>query len=81
MRDRTAKLMKEVCHNVCREPPLQPLSGESFTYSTAGADGARLDVAADEFWRIPSQRAIFDVKIVNSLCLNVGKPPVGHIRA
>ena len=65
--DLTAKLMKEVCHNVCREPPLQPLSGESLTYSTAGADGARLDVAADEFWGIPSQRAFFDVKVVNPL--------------
>ena len=32
LRDLTAKLMKEVCHNVCREPPLQPLSGESLTY-------------------------------------------------
>lgn len=40
IRDLTAKLMKEVCHNVCREPLLQSLSGESLKYSTAGADGA-----------------------------------------
>ena len=37
----------------------------------AGADGARLDVAADEFWGIPSQRSFFDIKVVNPLSLSL----------
>ena len=28
LRDFTAQVMTEVCHNLCTEPPLQPLSGE-----------------------------------------------------
>ena len=39
----TASVMKEVWHNVTIEPPLQSLSGETLSYSTAGADGARLE--------------------------------------
>ena len=65
LRDLTAVLMKDVCHNVAREPPLQSLSGETLSYSTAGADGARLDVTADGFWGTPGQRAFFDIRVVN----------------
>ena len=54
--------MKEVCHNVSREPPLQPLSRETLSYSTAGTESARLDVAADEFWGILCQRDTVGVK-------------------
>ena len=32
---------------------------------TAGADGAKLDVAADGFWGTLGQRAFFDIKVVN----------------
>ena len=36
--------------NVCTEPTLQPLSGETLTHATATAeDGARLDISAAEF--------------------------------
>ena len=35
VRDITADLLKEVCHNVNIEPALQPLSGETFRYATA----------------------------------------------
>ena len=32
--------------DVCTEPPLQPLSGETMTYATANVeDGARLDIS------------------------------------
>ena len=56
LRDLTATLLKDVCHNICREPSLQPLSGESLFYRTAShQDGARLDVAADGFWGVPAQ--------------------------
>ena len=63
--DLTAVLMKDICQNVAREPPLQTLSGKTLSNSTAGADGARLDVAADGFWGTPGQRAFFDIRVVN----------------
>ena len=57
--------MKDVCYNVAREPPLQPLSGEILSFSIVGADGARLEVVADGFWRTRGQRAFFDIKVAN----------------
>ena len=59
LRDLTAVLMKDICHNVAREQPLQPLSGGRLCYSTADADGARLDVAADGFWGTPGSESFF----------------------
>ena len=51
IRDLTAELMSEVCHDVSTEPPLQPLSGESLSLRTANQDvGARLDIKASGFW-------------------------------
>ena len=45
LRDFTAAILSEVCTDVCVEPPLQSLSGETLTYATANReDGARLDV-------------------------------------
>ena len=79
LRDLTATLMKEVCHNVSREPPLQPLSGETLSYSTAGTEGARLDVAADEFWGIPGQRAFFDVRVVNPFSCTYRNLPLSSV--
>ena len=35
LRDVTASLLSDVCHNVATEPRLQPLSGEFLTYRTA----------------------------------------------
>ena len=35
LRDFTAKVMTEVCHDMCLEPPLQPLTGETLRYATA----------------------------------------------
>ena len=55
VRDLTAALMTEVCHDVCVEPHLQPLTGEALVGASAiSADGARLDVAAKGFWGGPS---------------------------
>ena len=40
----------EVCPNVCVEPTLQPLTGESFPIrSTNTKEGARLDIKAQNF--------------------------------
>ena len=51
IRDLTATLMAEVCHNVYIEPTLQPMTGETFsTMSANKEDGVRSDIAADGFW-------------------------------
>ena len=66
VRDLTAKLMTEVCHDVCVEPHLQPLSGESLNANSAiSTDGARLDVAANGFWGGRHERAFFDIRVFN----------------
>ena len=66
VRDLTAALMTEVCHDVCVEPHLQPLTGESLDGASAiTTDGARLDVAANGFWGGRHERAFFDVRVFN----------------
>ena len=51
IRDLTATLLTEVCHDVCIEPGLQPISNEILTGATTNTqDGARLDIAANGFW-------------------------------
>ena len=64
IRDITAHLITEVCHNVLIEPPLQQLSGEIMSLQSANVqDEARLDIAG--FWGCSHQRAFFDVRIFN----------------
>ena len=63
IRDITASLLTEVCHNVTTEPPLQPLNGETLAARSANTDdGARLDIRARGFWNA-SQDAFFDVQV------------------
>ena len=51
LRDITAELMSEVCHNVGTKPPLQPITDEHLIRQTANReDGARLYLAAERFW-------------------------------
>ena len=65
IRNITASLLKEVCHNVCIEPRLQQLTGESFNERTANeSDDARADVSAQSFW-ITGQTAFLDVRVFN----------------
>ena len=48
IRDLTANLLSEVCNDVCIEPSLQPLSGETLNgVSPNVQDGACLDIAAN----------------------------------
>ena len=55
-----------VCVNVHTEPTLQPLQGEPLKYKSANGEvGARLDVAAQNFWGKDHQTAYFDVRIFN----------------
>ena len=66
IRDITADLLSEVCHNVGIEPSLQSISGEHLFYRTANReDGARLNVVAESFWGKDRQRAFFDVRVFN----------------
>ena len=69
IRDLTAELMSEVCHNMCVEPALQPISGEQLPHATANREeSARLDVRARAFWGSRQQSAFFEVWVFN-LCV------------
>ena len=51
IRDLTANLLTEVCNDVCIEPDLQSIDGETFTGGSSNSqDGARLDIASSGFW-------------------------------
>ena len=51
VRDLTASLLTEVCHNVATEPSLQPITSETFSLASANtSNDARLDVKARGFW-------------------------------
>ena len=51
LRDLTAHLLTEVCHDVKTEPDLQPLTGETLSHTSANSlDGARLDIDVNGFW-------------------------------
>ena len=66
IRDLTANLLTKVCHNVCVEPDLQPLTGEVLSGSSSiGQDGARLDIAASGCWGGHHERTYFDVRVFN----------------
>ncbi len=63
IRDITATLLTEICHNVATEPLLQPLTNESFALRSANTEpNARLDIRARSFWNT-GQDAFFDVRV------------------
>ena len=50
IRDLTASVLTEVCHDVRVEPVLQPITHETMSAATANtSDGARLDIAMNGF--------------------------------
>ena len=66
IRNLTATLLTEVCHEVCIEPELQPLTSEVLTRSTANSQaGARLDIAANGVWGGTFEKTYFDVRVFN----------------
>ena len=66
IRDVTANLLTEVCHDVLVEPDLQPLTGETLTYTTSNStEGARLDIAVNGFWGGRYERTFMDVRVFN----------------
>ena len=62
LRDFTATVLNEVCHDVELEPPLQPLSGEQLPTCNTTAE-ARLDIHARGFWGNRFSRTLFDVRV------------------
>ena len=67
LRDLTAELLSEVCHDVQTEPHLQPLTGEILRYKTAvHEDDARVDIRAAGFWSCRHHRSFFDVCVFNA---------------
>ena len=64
IRDLTASLLTEVCHDVRVEPDLQPVTGEMMTGSTSNTnDGARLDIAVNGFWGGRFEKTYMDVRV------------------
>ena len=63
IRDLTANWLSEVCHDVEKEPPLMPLTGETIVPLTANRrDDTRADIRARGFWG-RQQSAFFDVRV------------------
>ena len=62
----SANVMSEVSHDVHVEPPLQLLSGDFLSYSTANRDdAAHLDIRTLGCWGLQQQSAFFDVQVFN----------------
>lgn len=67
-RDMVASLLTEICHNVCVEPSLQPLTGEQFPLkSTTRDDLARVDVKANGLFGGKYDSTFIDIRVVNPL--------------
>ena len=66
IRDLTASLLTEVCHDVRIEPDLQPVTGEGMTASSTNTnDGTRLDISANGFWGGRFEKTYMDVRVFN----------------
>ena len=66
IRDITANLLTEVCHDILVETDLQPLTGEVLINKTSNAsEGARLDVSVKGFWGGRQERTFLDVRVFN----------------
>ena len=69
LRDVTAELLQQACHNVKIEPPLEPLTGETFTQrSTNITQEARLDVSARGVF-VAYQKVFADIRVVNPIAM------------
>ena len=66
IRDILGKLISEVSTSTRIEPPLQPVTGETFVrQSTTRGDDARQDIYAHGFWGGRTEDAFFEVRSVN----------------
>ena len=64
MRDTTAQLLNQTCHDVQTEPHLEPVTGEHLPTNAKNREDARLDISARSFWQ-RGKRAFFDVRVFN----------------
>ena len=63
VRDLTAKLLSEVCHDVPVDPTLVPLTGELMEHlTTIETNETRLEIRARGFWR-RGQQVFLDVRV------------------
>ena len=66
IRDVTANLLTEVCHDVVVEPDLQPLTGEALACATLNPSvGATLAIAVNGFWGGRYEKSFLDVRVFN----------------
>ena len=66
LRDFTANLLTETCHDVLIEPTLQPvLEKESLPLQSNTRDDARLDIGMNGFWGGRFERNFVDVRVFN----------------
>ena len=80
VRNITAELLSEVCHDVEVEPHLQPLSDERFQQKTANTqDGARLDIAMNGFWVVVMKNVIRTSEFLTHLHHPTVQPPFSHV--
>lgn len=76
IRDITANWIYEVCHNVKKEPALQPLTGDTIILQTANRqDNARADIRARGFGG-QQQCAFFDITVFHPNAQKL--PPQQH---
>ena len=62
IRDITANLLTEVCHDAMIEAKLQPLTGEVLNGATSNsANGAKLDIRVNGLWGGRFERTFLDV--------------------
>ena len=72
LRNITANLLDQICHDVRVEPPLQTLTGETFdSRSTNMRDEARLDINVRGFWT-KHQMALFYVRVFDPKAKSYG---------
>ena len=67
----------KVCNDVCVEPSLQPLTGETFDRAcTITTDETRLDISAKGFWDCQQECTFFDVRVFNPFALSYRQTPL-----
>ena len=67
VRDLTANLLRDICHDVTTEPSLLTYDGEHMRHRTANtANEARVDICARGFWS-RGERAFMDIRIFDPM--------------
>ena len=82
IRNFTADLLTEVCPDVCIEPNLQPLSGETFpALSTNTSREARADISVNGVWGSKFEKTFLDVGVFNPYATSYSSTNISTIVA